>query len=90
MESPRQEPGLPPLGQRVRDLRNARGLSSAQLAERGGFSRALIVGLETGRPRYVTTADVVMLAAALEVAESELWDLITGGKGEKRYVPIGD
>ena len=90
MESPQREPGLTPLGQRVRELRKARGLRSTQLAARGGFSHTLIASLETGRRKYVTPIDIAMLAAALEVPESELWDLIPAGKSERRYVPIGD
>jgi transcriptional regulator with XRE-family HTH domain len=61
------------IAQEVRRLRRANGRSAQQLADQTtkiGYtvSRAVIADLENGRRRYVTTAELVVLAAALNTA----------------------
>lgn len=66
-----KRPYLAPLGRQVRELREARGWTMADLARRSGLTRSQVRKLETavhspGRPT------LEKLAAALEVAVSNL------------------
>ena len=58
-------------GREVQRLRKAAGLTAQQLGERAGelglkMTRQAISDLENGRRRYVTTAELVILAVALD------------------------
>ncbi len=68
--------GRQTLGQRIRRLRNAAGLSQAALARAAGIGRVTLVRLEKGdqTPRYKT---LDAIARALGVGVSEL--LVEGG-----------
>ena len=79
---------MTPLGQKVKELRVAMGLTQQKLAEQAGVSQSLISALESGRRKYVGPQDITGLAASLEVPEDELWALIPGGSNDKRYIPI--
>jgi transcriptional regulator with XRE-family HTH domain len=60
-------------GQRVRELRQARGLTQAELATRSGVSRQLVGAVETGR--HLPRVDAALaLAAALGVSVEALAD----------------
>lgn len=63
-------------GQRVRDLRQARGWSQEHLAEMSGLHRTYISSLERGQ-RNVGLDNILALAAALEVAPAELFVELT-------------
>ncbi len=76
------------LGQKVKELRVAKGMTQQRLAEKADVSHSLISALESGRRRYVSAYDVEQLAQALEVSADELWKTIPGGKSEQRYIPI--
>ncbi len=59
------------IGQEVQRLRKAAGLTAQQLGERAEelglkMTRQAISDLENGRRRYVTTAELLILAAALD------------------------
>ncbi len=79
---------MTPLGQKVKELRIAQGLTQLGLAERSALSHSLVTALETGRRSYVTARDVEQLAVGLAVAEEDLWGLIPGGKTDKRYIKL--
>jgi transcriptional regulator with XRE-family HTH domain len=59
-------------GHRVRDLRQARGMSQEQLAELAGLHRTYVSSLERGQ-RNVGLDNILALAAALEVSPAELF-----------------
>ncbi len=76
------------LGERVKELRVARGMTQQRLAEKSEVSHSLVAALELGRRRYVSAADVEQLAKGLDVRPEELWKLIPGGKSDRRYISI--
>ncbi len=76
------------LGQKVKELRVAKGMTQQRLAEKADVSHSLISALESGRRKYVSAQDIERLAKALEVPENDLWKLVPGGKSEQRYIPI--
>ncbi|MFQ5684906.1 MAG: helix-turn-helix domain-containing protein [Candidatus Binatia bacterium] len=60
------------LGGRVRELRQRKGLSQEEFADRVGIDRTYISGIERG-VRNPTIAVLQRVAAALEVSLSELF-----------------
>lgn len=60
------------VGQRVKALRRAAGLTQTELAEESGLSRATVAGLELGRYSSVELSTLGALAAALDVPEGNL------------------
>ena len=59
------------VGRNVKRIRQDRGLTQEQLAERSGFSQQYISGLEQGR-RNPTIVSIYELATALGVSHMEL------------------
>jgi transcriptional regulator with XRE-family HTH domain len=59
-------------GRRVRDLRQARGLSQEKLAELAGVHRTYVSSLERGQ-RNVGLDNILAIAAALDVPASLLF-----------------
>lgn len=59
-------------GQRVRELRQAAGLSQEALAERAGLHRTYVGGIERGE-RNVSILNILQLSRALRVRASELF-----------------
>jgi len=59
-------------GHRVRDLRQARGLSQEQLAELAGLHRTYVSSLERGQ-RNVGLDNILALAIGLGVSPAELF-----------------
>ena len=55
------------IGKRVREIRDARGVSAQALADKTGLSREVIANLETGRKAHVTVEELVRLAQGLNV-----------------------
>lgn len=53
------------MGNRLKELRESRGLSQAQLAERTGLSRDNIASWELGRRELVNIYTIIKLADAL-------------------------
>jgi transcriptional regulator with XRE-family HTH domain len=58
-------------GQRLRELRNAKGLSQETFAAACGLDRTYISGIERGR-RNVSLRNIEVIADALGVSLSEL------------------
>jgi DNA-binding Xre family transcriptional regulator len=81
---------MTPIGQKVRELRLSKKMTSLNVAEKGDLSFSLITQLETGRRKYLTADNVERLAVALDVPSAELWALIPGGKSDKRWIEITD
>lgn len=54
------------MGNRLKELRESRGLSQAQLAEMTGLSKANIISWEVGRRELVNIYTIIKLADALK------------------------
>jgi len=63
------ERDLPGLGRRLRQAREAAGLSQAELAERTGLAQAQLSAIETGMIRQPSPENVTKLAAALGIPD---------------------
>ena len=44
------------MGYKIKEVREAEGMTQQQLSERSGVARSIINGLETGRTKTTTTA----------------------------------
>lgn len=64
-------------GQRVRQLRLARGLSQETLAERCGLDRTYISSIERGR-RNISLVNIAVLAKVFELSLAELFEGVDG------------
>ena len=64
-----------PIGEKVRELRKARGWLQQDLADRAGVSRQTVVNLENGR-HVPEVATLAKLAGALEAPLPELLALL--------------
>lgn len=53
------------MGYKIKEIREAAGMTQQQLSERSGISRSIINGLETGRAKTTTTATLRKIAIAL-------------------------
>ena len=62
-------------GRSVRALREERGYSQEQLAERAGLHRNYVGGIERGE-RNVAIENIAKLAKALSVRSRDLFDLL--------------
>lgn len=68
--APKLRPAVGPLGQRVRELRQRKGLNQTELADRLGATGSAITAIEAGRIRQ--TSYLPRLAQILEVPLAEL------------------
>ncbi len=59
----------------IRDIREARGLTQIQLAERSGLKQATISDLETGKIKSPSVETAMRVARALEVNLDEIFPL---------------
>ncbi len=64
-------------GNRLRALREARGLTQEELADDAGFSRSYYSDIETGK-RNISILNLRRLAQSLNVSLSELLDVNIG------------
>lgn len=70
-------------GERVRELRLARGLSQEELAFKAGIHRTYLGGIERGK-RNPSLKNINAVAQALDITLSELFLLSAYSKKEKR------
>ncbi|APG30461.1 Transcriptional repressor [Granulibacter bethesdensis] len=77
------------MGNRIRELRSARGLSQAKLAEKAGTSAQQIQRLEAG-DRRLTTGWMERIAAPLGVTAADLLPAKKIGSGEPKSKNITD
>jgi transcriptional regulator with XRE-family HTH domain len=63
-------------GERLRELRLARGLTQEQLAERAHIHRTYLASVESGK-RNVAIVNVIYLSRALDVSPGELFSEFT-------------
>ena len=58
---------------RVKEIREEKGITQLELAEKSGVTRATIWKLETGESEVTTTKTLVSIAEALGVTVGELF-----------------
>lgn len=61
------------MGYRIREIREARGMSQLELSEKTGLARATIWRLETGEEETTTTKTLLKIADALGVTVGALF-----------------
>ncbi len=61
------------MGYRIREIREMKGMSQSELAEKTGITRATIWRLETGAEETTTTKTLLKIAEALGVSVGELF-----------------
>ena len=74
-------PSLLPLGEEIKRLRAALGLSQEQLADRCGFDRTYISMLERGK-RNPSLLNLLRLAEGLETSVSKLTEVYNGSNAD--------
>jgi XRE family transcriptional regulator, regulator of sulfur utilization len=68
------------IGERIRSLRNARGLSQMQLSERSGIHVKLLARIETGRHGNLTVRTLERLARGLSMPVHDLVRIQADGR----------
>jgi transcriptional regulator with XRE-family HTH domain len=61
------------MGYRIKEIREARGMSQLELSEKTGLARATIWRLETGEEETTTTKTLLKIADALGVTVGALF-----------------
>ena len=61
------------MGYKIKEIREAAGMTQQQLSERSGISRSIINGLETGRTKTTTTATLRKIAIALNKKVADIF-----------------
>ncbi len=61
------------MGYRIKQVREAKGITQEKLAELSGVSRGTIVALESGEAKITTTKTLVKLADALNTTVEEIF-----------------
>lgn len=61
------------MGYRIKQVREAKGITQEKLAELSGVSRGTIVALESGEAKITTTKTLVKLANALNTTVEEIF-----------------
>ena len=60
---------------KIREIRESKGLSQTELAEKSGVTRATIWKLENGSEEVTTTKTLFKIADALQVDANELFSV---------------
>jgi transcriptional regulator with XRE-family HTH domain len=76
------------LGLKVYELRVSKGMTQRRLADKAEVLPSMIAAMESGRRKYVVASDIEKLAEALGVPADALWELVPGGRSERRYIAI--
>lgn len=79
---------LATLGQRVRKVRELRGLTQRQLAEQIGRSRGTIANIEAGRQGDIGVTSLFALATALRTTVAELTGTATTTDGSAPWLDL--
>ena len=61
------------MGYKIKEAREARGMTQEELATKSGISRVTISGLENGTQRATTTKTLVKIAQALETTVDQIF-----------------
>lgn len=61
------------MGYRIKEVREQKGITQQELAEKSGIARATIWKLETGSSEVTTTKTLVALAKALGVSVEDIF-----------------
>ena len=61
------------MGYRIREIRESKGMSQAELCEKSGITRTTIWKLELGEDEVTTSKTLLKIAEALEVPVGELF-----------------
>ena len=61
------------MGFKIKEVREEKGMTQNELAEKSGVTRSIINGLETGRVTTTTTNTLKKIADALEKKVSEIF-----------------
>lgn len=64
---------VPMIGQRIKEIREKKGLSQRALAKKAGLSSSHIEHLENGNIKSATFATLEKIADALEVSRAEFF-----------------
>lgn len=75
------------LGQRIRNYRNAKGLSQEKLAEISGCHHTYIGQIERGE-KNATIESIEKIAAALNISLSKLFENLGSHEDEIRNIPL--
>ncbi len=67
---------MTPLRLRLREMREAKGLSQLQLAEAAGIRQGTISALETGKSKGIDFSTAEALAKALGVSPHEIFETV--------------
>lgn len=73
MFSPMNESEVKKVGYRIREIRESKGMSQAELCEKSGITRATIWKLETKDDEVTTSSTLLKIADALGVTVGELF-----------------
>lgn len=58
---------------RIKEIRESKGITQTELADKAGVTRATLWKLETGEDEVTTTKTLLKIAEALEVDAKELF-----------------
>lgn len=61
------------MGYRIKEIREAKGMTQVELEEKSGISRVTISALENGTMRNTTTKTLVAIASALGVTVDSIF-----------------
>lgn len=61
------------MANRLKEIRKARGMTQAELAEKTGISRNTIINIERENLKYTQTETMKLLADALEVKIADIF-----------------
>ena len=85
---PPVDPAWAPIGERVRDLREARGLTQDQLAREMRIDRCVLACAERGRAR-LTSGQLYAATLALHIPMRLLFEPSLDATAIRRFSPLG-
>ncbi|NCT57409.1 MAG: helix-turn-helix transcriptional regulator [Legionella sp.] len=68
----KKDPALSKLGNKIRELRKAKGFSQEAFADEAGLDRTYVGGVERGE-RNIAVLNLIRIAAALNIEVGELF-----------------